>query len=225
LKRRASMAANARRGFEGEGVLLGAADLHLLGDVFGRLAQADDRVEGIEARVVVAPADRGVPHLGMAGHRHLLGLRHAPRRPAHGFDAAADEDVALAGDDRLGRLVDGFERRGAVAVDGDAGDLDREAGQQDRHAGDVAVVLAGLVAATGVDVLQQRRVDAGARHQALVDFGQQVVGADAGKPAAESADRAADAVDDHYFLHDGPLGWLAGRHGAARFWPGDATAE
>ena len=60
------------------------------------------------------------------------------------------------------------ERPGrAQPVDRDARDRLRQAREQRRHAGDVAVVLAGLVGAAEVDVLDLARVDAGALDRLL----------------------------------------------------------
>ena len=58
--------------------------------------------------------------------------------------------------------VDRLQPRAAQPVDGLPADLDREAGEEQRHARHVAVVLAGLVGAAQDDVLDERRVDAGA---------------------------------------------------------------
>jgi hypothetical protein len=192
----------AAMAFDGEGVLLLARDLHLLGDVLRRLAQADDGIHRVHPRVVKAPADRGVPHLRMPHLGRALRLRHGPGRPAHGFDTAADEDIALLGDDRLGRLIDRLERRGAVAVDRDAGHFLREASEQHRHARDIAVVLARLIAAAGVDVIERGRGDTGSRHQGLIDIGQEIVRAHRGQRAAEFSYGAAYPVDNDDFLHD-----------------------
>ena len=204
--------------FQGEGVLLLAADLHFGGDVLRGLAQADNGIDGVQPGIGIAPAHRGVVDLGMTEGGHPVRLRHAPRRAAHGFDAAADEHVPLAGDDRLGRLVDRLQGRGTVAVHGDARHLHREAGEQHGHAGHVPVVLAGLVAAAGVDVVQRRRVDPGARHQRLVNRRQQVVRADAGQPAPVFADGAAHTVDNDDFPHYPP----SSRPGAAHRCAGTA---
>ena len=105
---------------------------------------------------VVSASSRGAAVVGR------LGLEHDVRRPGHRLDAAADEHVAVADGDRVRRRVDRLEAGAAQPVDGQAADLDREAGQQQRHPRDVAVVLAGLVGAAEDDVLDERRVDAGA---------------------------------------------------------------
>ena len=103
------------------------------------------------------------------------------RRPRHRLDAAADEHVAVADGDRVGRRVDRLEPRAAQPVDGQAADLDREAGQEHGHPRDVAVVLAGLVRAAEDDVLDERGVDAGAVDDRAQDRARQ------GRPAGRDA--------------------------------------
>ena len=125
-----------------------------------------------------------------------LGLELDVRRARHRFDAAADEHVAVADGDRVGRRVDRLEPRPAQPVDGLAADLDREVGEQQRHPGDVAVVLAGLVRAAEDDVLDERRVEAGAIDDRAQDGGGEIVRPDARERAPVAADRRADGLDD-----------------------------
>ena len=185
--------------FHREGVLFIPGDLHFLGDVFCRFAQADDGIKRIQLRIVVAPADGGVPHFRMPEGGDPLRLGHAPWCPAHGFHPGADENVTLAGDGGLGRLVHRLQGRGAVSVDRDPRNLLGEAGQQHRHAGHVPVVFTGLVAAAGEYIIQNRRVHARTRHQAPVYVRQQVVGPDRRQGPAELANGAAYAADNHDF--------------------------
>ena len=72
-------------------------------------------------------------------------------------------------------------------------------GEQQRHPRDVAVVLAGLVGAAEDDVLDERRVDAGAVDEPAQDRGGQVVGPDARQGAAVAADGRPDGLDDPRF--------------------------
>ncbi len=124
------------------------------------------------------------------------GLAMHVRRPGHRLDAAADEHVAVADLDGVGRRVDRLEPAAAQPVDRQAADLDREAGQQDRHAGDVPVILAGLVGAAEDHVLDEGRVDAGAVDDGPQDDRRQVVGSDGCQRAAVAADRGPDGLDD-----------------------------
>ena len=89
----------------------------------------------------------------------------------------------------MGGRVDRLQPRAAQPVDGQPAHLDREAGQQDRHAGDVAVVLAGLVGAAEDHVLDEGRVERGALDDGAQHGGGHVVGADRGERTAVAADR------------------------------------
>ena len=134
-------------------------DLVVLGDVLGRLRHRVDAVLLLHQRIDEAPADGGVLDLGAALER-LLRLAHDERRARHPLDAAGDHEVGLAGADR--------PRRRPTASSPDAhsrltvmpGIDVRQAGQQQRHAGDVAVVLAGLVGAAEIHLVERRPVDA-----------------------------------------------------------------
>ena len=125
------------------------------------------------------------------------GLGHDVRRAGHRLDAAADEHVAVADGDRVGRRVDRLQAGAAQPVDGQPADLDREAGQEQRHPGDVAVVLAGLVGAAEDDVLDERRVDARRDRRRRAGRGAaRSSGRTARERAAVAADRRADGLDD-----------------------------
>ena len=104
-------------------------------------------------RVRKAPAKRGVVHDLVPARKRVLGLRHDERRAAHRLDPARDDDVGVAGHDRVAGGDNGRQPRGAEAVQRDPGDGVRQAGQQHGHARDVSVVLAGLVRASEIDVV------------------------------------------------------------------------
>src|SRR6185312_8150368 len=76
-----------------------------------------------------------------------------------------------------------------------------EAGEQDGHAGDVAVVLAGLVGAAQVDVVDVGGVDADTLDGGRDGDRGQVVGAHAGERPAVAADRRAHRRDDDRPAH------------------------
>ena len=78
----------------------------------GRPRLGDGRARGLGALLGVG--ERGVVRAG---------VRRAVRVAAHRLHAGGDEDVALAGPDGVGRHADGLQRRGAVAVHRDAGDV------------------------------------------------------------------------------------------------------
>ena len=96
----------------------------------------------------------------------------------------------------------------AQPVDGDARDLLRETGQEQAHPGDVAVVLAGLVGAAEVDVLDLRGGTL-VRSARASRTRRQVVGTDGAQGAAVAADRGADRPRSGFFgpavAHASPL--------------------
>ena len=103
----------------------------------------------------------------------------------------------VAGLDRAARLHRGVEARAAQAVDGGGRHARRQAGEQHGHAPDVAVVLAGAVGVAEHDVVDPRRVEAGARaSSAAHDVRGEVVRAHAGERAAGAAERRAHRVED-----------------------------
>ena len=164
-----------------ERLLLGARDLPLAGDILGGLAHADIggghrlHQRRVEQRVV-------------AHHRHA----------AHALDAGADENVAGAECDLAGRDVDRLHRRAAEAVDGDAGDRQRQVRQQPDQAGDVQPLLALRERAADDDVLDILGLDAGAADQRPDHLRGQIVGAHPGQAAlaGEMERRAGVARDD-----------------------------
>src|ERR1035441_368608 len=85
----------------------------------------------------------------MLGHPGIgAGLETSEREQAHGFDAAGDDHAVAAGSDALIGYGNGFKTRGTEAVDGGAGNFNRQACAQDGPAGDVPSLLAlGLGAA------------------------------------------------------------------------------
>ena len=100
------------------------------GESESRFTQTDDGIHLVHSGIVEPPSDCGVPHFSVP---HLWGafrFGHRPGRTTHAFDAAADEDVTLLGDNGLGCLVDGFQGRRAVAVYRDPRNLFWETGEQ-----------------------------------------------------------------------------------------------
>src|SRR5438477_285562 len=115
---------------------------------------------------------------------------------------AGNREIDLAGADRATRGADRIEARCAEAIEGLAGNRFRHAREQQRHAGDVAVVLAGLVGAAEKHLIYLRPVEIGMlRHQRLDRRGGQIVGAHLGKRAAETADRGPDGIANEYITH------------------------
>src|SRR4029079_697385 len=110
------------------------------------------------------------------------------------------------------------------AVGGRAGDLLRQAGDERRHARHVAIVLASLVGAAHVDLVDRRGVELAALDGGREDAGGQVVGADAREDARVAADRSAHGVEDHGFRHGAGAytrpAWTNSRHSSCsgRWW-------
>ena len=103
---------------EGEGVLIVAGDAVAAGDALGGEAHGEQR-GGVVG---------GEPWIG-------AGLVAAHGDEAHGFDAAGDDDLRAAGADALIGKRNGLKARGAEAVDGDAGNFDRQARRAERPCG------------------------------------------------------------------------------------------
>ena len=145
-----------------ERVLVRPRDLEFLGDVLAGLGHGVDAVLRLHQRVDEAPADGGVENIGGAG-KCLRRLAHHERRPRHRFDAAGDCEIDLAGADRASGSPDCIEPRGAQAVQRLAGNRIRQARQQQRHPRHVAVVLAGLVGAAEINLVDRGPVEPGCR--------------------------------------------------------------
>jgi hypothetical protein len=138
-----------------------------------------------------------VSKISGAAREGAIGLGHDERRAAHALDAAGDDQIVVAAQDGAGGVADGFQARGAEPVDRHARHLDRIAGQQQGHAGDVAVVLAGLVGAAQDHFVDGREVEAGiARGQGLQRDRRQVIGPHLRQGAAIAAEGGANSVTD-----------------------------
>jgi hypothetical protein len=172
-----------------------------LGDVLGRFAHRLGRVALRHPRVDEPPAERRVEHRLLSARQPRGGLRHHPRRAAHRLDAAGQIEVALPEPQGARGLVDRLEAGSAEPVHGHAGDLDRQSGEQRGHPGDVAVVLAGLVRGSEVDVDDLARIDARALDGAGDRERPEIVGTDAGERAAMAPHRRAHGVDDQRLGH------------------------
>ncbi len=132
-----------------------------------------------------------------------FGLRHDEGGAAHGFHAAGDHDLRLARLDGARGDGDRIHARTAQAVHRGARHLNGQARKKHGHARHVAVVLTGLVGAAIEHIVQRRPVDLRvALHQRLDGQGCQIVCANGGKRAAETADRRADVIADESFSHE-----------------------
>ena len=158
-----------------EGVLVLARDAALLDDVLGRLAHRVGVVGIGQARVGEAPAEGGVVQRLLAAREGRRRLGHHERCAGHRFDAAGDEDRAVAVGDGVRGADDRLHARAAQAVDGLASDADRHPGKQRGHAADVAVVLAGLVSRAQDHVVDVSGIDARPLDQGSNDVRGEVV--------------------------------------------------
>ena len=170
-----------------------------LGHVLGGLAHGDVDVGEARRR---RPRRPGRPRARLrcaasASAKRVVraGVGRAVHEAAHGLDAGGDEHVALAGLDRVGGHADRLQRRRAVAVDGDAGDVGMPASMRG-DAGDVVARLAGRLAAAHDHVLDER--------------GGRAAGTLSSTPSTISADRSSGRhVDERALV--GPADRACGR--------------
>ena len=151
-----------------------ARDVLELGDVLGRLTHRDVDVGEAVGRRPTAPwppSERFVLRRPRVLELRVLGVGPAvgrcplPNRLTR-LDAGGDERVALAGLDRVRGHADGLQRRRAVPVDRDAGDV-LEAGEHAHDPAHVEALLAAREAAPEDEVLDLAPVEL--RH--LVEHG------------------------------------------------------
>ncbi len=114
--------------------------------------------------------------------------------------------LRAAGADALIGHGDGLEARRAEAIDGGAGNLDRQAGAQSGHAGNVKTLLAFGLGAAQDDVINSRFVEGWNSVQGSANGGcSEVVGAGSGERAfGGAAHGSADGGDEDGFGHE----WL-----------------
>ena len=175
-----------------EGVLVLPRHAEALGDVLAGLAHRLGREQLLELRVCETPAERRVVERTIAARERLLGLRRHERRAAHRLLAARDEEIAVARDHGMARADDGGETGGAEPIDGHACGRLGKPSEECGHPRDVAVVLAGLVGGAEPDVLDLLCGDARARDRLADHQRREIVGPDAGKRTAVTADRGPD---------------------------------
>ena len=194
---------------QAEGVLVGAADAIVGGDVVAGDRHAVDAIGLFHCRIDEAPAEGGVFQL-LAAPEGAVGLAHDIGRTGHGLHPGGDHQVHLAQGDGAVGLAHRFHARGAEAIEGHARHRFRQSRQQHRHACHVAIVFPGLVGAAHEHLVHGRPVHLGiALLQRLERNGRQVVGTHGGQSAVEPADGGADGVADI----DGAT------HSSPPFWP------
>src|SRR5207245_7430393 len=160
---------------------------------------------GLHERMDEAPPDRGVEQL-RAALKSFRCLAHDERRPCHRLDAACDREIDFAAAYRPRGLADGVEAGGAQAMDRDARHAVRQTSQQQRRAGDVAVVLAGLVGAAVEYLIEGGPVCLWIAPDERTDRRRrEIVGAHFGERAAIAADRRSYRIADEGIAHGTPL--------------------
>jgi hypothetical protein len=187
---------------EREVVLALAGDAVPLGDLLGGLAHRQKTVEVLHGGVDQAPAEPGVDGLH-AVREGLVGAGEHEGGAAHGLGAAREHDLGLARGDRAGRGGDGLHAGGAQPVHRGAGHGLGESAEQGGHAGDVAVVLAGLVGGAPVHVVDPGGIERGqVGDQAADDGGGEVVRPYGGQGAAQLSDGGAAGGREVDGTHD-----------------------
>ncbi len=146
---------------DGEGLLLGARNAPLLGDVLGGVAHAD-----IGGRVL----------MGELRMRHRVEAHH--RHAAHALDAGAEEDLARTHGDGAGGAMYRLHGRPAEAVDGGPADRLGQAGHHGDQLGQVQALLAFGEGAAQQQVFDVVDLDLGTLDQGAHHIGGHLVRAD-----------------------------------------------
>ncbi len=183
-------------GAQCERILIVAGNVEFGGNVLRSLGHRVNPVLRLNGRVDETPADGRVLDARAA---RISGLRFAYHewRTRHAFDSASDDQIRFAAADRARRLRHCFQPGGAESVHRAARNIDRQAREQPDHAGDVTVVLAGLVSAAVEQFVCSAPVDASmSPDQRAHRNGAEVVGAHGSQHAAIAAKRGAYSVDD-----------------------------
>ncbi len=74
---------------------------------------------------------------------------------------ASNDHLSLAAPDRTGGNRHGIEARSTQSIDSPAGNRFRQSSQEQRHAGNVSIVLAGLVGTAQNHIVDGGRVELG----------------------------------------------------------------
>ncbi len=162
--------------------------------VFRGLCHRVHAMQRLHPRIDEAPAERRVLELLLARVRRV-GLAEHVRCPGHALDPAGDHHVGLAEGTGPRRLAQRFEPGCTEAVYGYARYRGRQAREQRGHARDVAVVLARLIGAAEVDVVDGGGVELRMTLQQAPDRQRgEIVGAYRAQATAKSAEGRAQAV-------------------------------
>ena len=186
--------------FQGEAILIGAADVVLARDVLRRLTHRVGVIHLSQFRIRKPPPDRRVVHLSISIECRLR-LRDDKRRTTHALDAAGNHHIAVTRLDHPRRDVDRIQAGSAEPINGATRDGLRKPGQQRGHPGHIAVVLPSLIRSAEVDILDGGRVDAGSLDHLADDQRGQVIRPDRRQRTAVSSDRGAEGRNNRGSSH------------------------
>ena len=180
---------------EREGILIGAADLVVAGDVLGghaHMAGAERAVEGAEHHVLK----------GRVAHpRAPARLGQDIGRAAHRFGAAGEAELGVAEAERLERRDHRLGARPAEPVDVHRRHRIGHPGLDRGDAGKVHILRLGIDDIAEGDGADPVRRDPGAAHRLGGSDGAEPGRRDRGKRAAERADRGPRGAENHDVVH------------------------
>jgi hypothetical protein len=180
---------------ERELVLLLAADVVRLGEVL----RGDPHVDAVER--VGQTADDGIDHLGLAHPRAPAYVRHPVRPAAHRLRATRDDDVGLAGLDRLRRGHDRLNARAAQPIHRECRRLLGDPGGDPHDARHVHVLRRGVDDVAEHHLLDPLRLDAGTVHGSGHRRRAKLGRGDVLQALAVGTDGGPGGGGDHYVLH------------------------
>ena len=182
-------------GGSGEGVLLGTGDTPHVVDVLGGGAHVIV-VESVPQAVL----DHGVDHLLVAHASAPAGVGSGIGSGAHVLGTAADDDVAVTGQDGAGALDDGLHAGAADHTHGVGGNGIGDTGLDGDLAGDVLAQTGGQDAAEH-DLVHVLGSDVGALQGLLDHDGAHLGSGGVLQGAAEGTNCGSAAIDDIQFFH------------------------
>ena len=110
------------------------------------------------------------------------------------FDAARDDEIGVAGADRLRSVRNGGHAGGAEAVDCVPRKRIGQASKQHGHSGDVSVVFAGLVCGTEDHLVDGLGGHPGALDQSLQHMSREIVRSHRREGSSVAPDRGAHSI-------------------------------
>ena len=140
-------------------------------------------------------------HLLMPLRICVIGFGNHPRRSRHRLDAAGNAHIGITHGNLSARRHNRLEARAAEPILRHSGNRSGQTGQQRSHAGHVAILFAGAVPVSEMDVVDAYWHEVGRPlQQRFDDFSRQIVRADLCECAADAADRRPHGIDDEDVL-------------------------